>query len=188
MKKPKLIIVDNDLTFRQSLIFLIHVEGCAEVIGKASSGFELVELLSHFTPDLILMNIDIPQLNGIEIVDTALKEQPDIKIVALTMFKDDAYISRLIKLGVKGFILKSSAIYELENDIRSLLTDANYRVNNRLINIINKMSPNRMDEPSISMNRKHTHGWLTISNVKAALMHKTKKLLNEYILTASVNK
>jgi len=183
MKKPKIIIADNNITFRQSLIFLINAEGCAEVIGKASTGFEIVELLAHLSPDLILMDIDIPQLNGIEIIENALTNQPDLKIIAFTMFNDDAYISRLIQLGVKGFILKSSAVRELENDIHYLLSDVNHRVNNQLINVINKMNPNRLNEQPITA-RIHTQTpiRLPISDVNTSFMYKTKKILSNISL------
>jgi len=144
MKKPKLILVDNNLTFRQRLTFLINVENSAEIIGKASTGDDFIELLTNYHPDLILMDIDIPQLDGIEVVKKAFKMLPELKIFALTMFGDDEYIISLIKVGVNGFILKSSAISELEKDIHSYLTVENYCMNNLIINIINKSSVNKL--------------------------------------------
>ena len=144
MKKPKLILVDNNLTFRQRLTFLINVENSAEIIGKASTGDDFIELLTNYHPDLILMDIDIPQLDGIEVVKKAFKMLPELKIFALTMFGDDEYIISLIKMGVIGFILKSSAIYELDKDIHSLLTVENYCINNQILNIIIKSSAIRV--------------------------------------------
>jgi len=144
MKKPKLILVDNNLTFRQRLTFLINVENCAEIIGKASNGEDFIDLLTNQQPDLILLDIDIPQLDGIEVVKKALKMLPDLKIFAFTMFGNDEYIISLIKVGVNGFVLKSSAILDLENDIHSYLTIENYCMNNQVINIINKSSVNKL--------------------------------------------
>lgn len=144
MKKPKIILVDNNLTFRQRLTFLINVENSAEIIGKVSTGEEFIELLSNHHPDLILMDIDIPRLDGIELVKKALKMLPGLKIFAFTMFGDDEYIISLIKIGVNGFMLKSSAILELEKDIHSYLTIENYCMNNQVINIINKSSVNKL--------------------------------------------
>jgi len=86
MIKPKLILVDNNLTFRQRLIFLINVENSAEIIGKATNGDEFIKLLTQHKPDLILMDIDIPKLNGIEVVRKALKMLPGLKIIAFTLF------------------------------------------------------------------------------------------------------
>lgn len=144
MKKPKLLLIDNNLTFRQRLTFLINVENCAEIIGKASNGEDFIELLTNHRPDLILMDIDIPKLNGIEVVKKALKMLPELKIFAFTMFGNDEYIISLIKVGVNGFLLKSRAILDMENDIHSYLTVENYCMNNQVINIINKSSVNKL--------------------------------------------
>jgi len=164
MIKPKLIVVDNNLTFRQRLIFLINVENSAEIIGKASNGDELIELLTNHKPDLILMDIDIPQLKGIDVIRQALKMLPDLKIFAFTMFGDDEYIISLIKIGVKGFMLKSHAMLELEKDIHSYLTIENYCMNNQVINIINKSSVNK----------------LQYSNENKRLTDKAKKLYDKF--------
>lgn len=150
MKSPKVILVDNNLSFRQRLIFLINVENCAEIIGKASNGEEFVELLTNHHPDLILMDVDLPQLNGIEVIRKAMKMLPDLKIFAFTEFGDDEYIISLIKNGVKGFILKSSAIFDVDKDIHSYLTQEHYCMNNQVINIINKASVNKLQMPNIN--------------------------------------
>jgi len=155
MKKPKLILVDNNLTFRQRLTFLINIENSAEIIGKATNGDDFIELLTNHYPDLILMDIDIPQLNGIEVVKKALKMLPGLKIFAFTMFGDDEYIISLIKIGVNGFMLKSCAISELEKDIHSYLTVENFCMNNQVINIINKLS---VDKLQISTGNKRITG------------------------------
>lgn len=148
MKGPKLILVDNNLSFRQRLIFLINVENCAEIIGKASNGEEFVELLTIHHPDLILMDVDMPQLNGIEVIQKAMKMLPDLKIFAFTEFGNDEYIISLIKIGVKGFMLKSNVITELDKDIHSYLTEEHYCMNNQVINIINKNSVSKLQMPN----------------------------------------
>jgi len=144
MKRPKLIIVDNNLTFTQRLIFLIQSENCAEIIGNASNGEELTSLLTNHHPDIVLIDVDIPELNGVDVVRKAKRMIPGLKIFAFTMFGDDEYIISLIKMGVIGFILKSSAIYELDKDIHSLLTVENYCINNQILNIIIKSSAIRV--------------------------------------------
>ena len=155
MKKPKLILIDNNLIFRQRLTFLINIENSAEIIGKASNGDDFIELLTNHHPDLILMDIDIPHLDGIGVVKKALKMLPGLKIFAFTMFWDDDYIINLIKIGVNGFVLKSSAITELEKDIHSYLTVENFCMNNQIINIINKLS---VDKLQISTENKRITG------------------------------
>ena len=149
MNKPKLIIVDNNLTFQQSLTFLLNVEGKVDVIGKACYGFEFDELLLSTTPDLILLDIDNPFINGIEMVRKALKVKAGLRIIAFTMFRDQNYINRMMELGVVGFIQKSSAVLSLENDIHSFIMDEKYTVNSQLLNNINRLLSNKREIPVV---------------------------------------
>ncbi|NDP22772.1 MAG: response regulator transcription factor [Paludibacter sp.] len=140
MNKPKIIIVDNDLTFRQGLTFLIDVLNKAQVIGKTSTGKELIQLLSNLKPDLIIIDVDIPQINGVELMGSALKLNPHMKIIAITNFENDDYINKLMKVGVSKFLLKSTAIRELEIDIHSLMmSEKNIHYDIRAINVVTKL-------------------------------------------------
>ena len=120
-KKPNMIVVDDHLIFRQGLVAVITVENIATVIGEASDGYEFIDLLSHLRPDVVLMDIDMPCMNGIEASRKALKLMPDLKIIAYTMFGEQDYYYKMIEIGVKGFVLKSSAIEDLETAIREVL-------------------------------------------------------------------
>jgi len=125
-KKPDIIIVDNNRTFRQGLIFLVTIDNVGTVIGKASNGEEFLELLSHLKPDLVLMDINMPQMDGIEATKKALEIMPDLKIIAFTMFGEEEYYYKMMELGVKGFILKSSGIDELEKAIQDVIKGESY--------------------------------------------------------------
>ena len=116
-----MIVVDDHLIFRQGLVAVITVENIATVIGEASNGYEFIDLLSHLHPDVVLMDIDMPSMNGIEASRKALKLMPDLKIIAYTMFGEEEYYCKMIEIGVKGFVLKSSAIEDLETAIRAVL-------------------------------------------------------------------
>src|SRR5512133_1655890 len=100
MKKPDIIIVDDHLIFRQGLKSLINLENIATVIGEASNGLEFIELLSSLKPDVVLMDIDMPHMNGMEATKKALEVFPDLKIIAFTMFGDEEYYYKMIDLGV----------------------------------------------------------------------------------------
>jgi DNA-binding NarL/FixJ family response regulator len=119
--KPTLIIVDDHVTFRNALKSLSTIENFATVIGEASNGVEFLELLNHQKPDLVLMDIDMPAMNGIEATQEALKLMPDLKIIALTMFGDEEYYNKMVESGVKGFILKTGGIHELEKAIHNVI-------------------------------------------------------------------
>ena len=126
MKKPTIIIVDDNQTFRQSLILLITVENFARVIGKASNGIEFIELLANKNPDLVLMDIDMPEMNGIEATKKALEILPGLKIIVFSMYGNEEYYSRMIELGVKGYLLKSCRINEFERAIQLVMNGGNY--------------------------------------------------------------
>lgn len=138
--KPNIIIVDDHLIFRQGLISILTVGNIANVIGEASNGLELLELLSHQKPDLILMDIDMPHMNGMDATEKALELIPDLKIIAFTMFSDEDYYYKMIDKGVKGFILKTSGINELESAVKQVIVGESYFSNELLRQIISNFS------------------------------------------------
>jgi DNA-binding NarL/FixJ family response regulator len=150
---PNIIIVDDHLIFRQGLKSILTAEGIANVIGEASNGVELIKLLSHLKPDLILMDIDMPQMNGLEATEKAIEMQPDIKIIAFSMFSDEEYYYKMIDRGVKGFILKTSGINELEIAIQNVMLGESYFSNELLRKIITNFGKNNnSSKPSASEN------------------------------------
>jgi DNA-binding NarL/FixJ family response regulator len=115
--KPEIIIVDDHITFRRGLISILTIEEIATIIGEASNCEESIELISQQTPDLVWLDIDMPKMNGIKATETALELMPDLKIIAYTMYGEGEYYSKMIDIGVKGFILKSSGINEIEQPL-----------------------------------------------------------------------
>ena len=146
-KKADLIIVDDHQIFRQGLKSIITMEGIATVIGEASNGKEFIELLAHLKPDLVLMDIDMPHMNGMEATQKALALMPDLKIIAFTMFGDEDYYYKMVDLGVKGFILKSSGINELEMAIQQVMLGESYFSNEVLRKIITNLERKNTPKP-----------------------------------------
>ena len=124
--KPDIIIVDDHQIFRQGLKAIINFEGVGTIIGEASNGEEFIEQLTNLKPDLVLMDIDMPQMDGFEATQKALKIMPELKIIAFTVFSEAEYYSKMIDLGAKGFILKSSGFNELEKAIEIVMKGENY--------------------------------------------------------------
>ena len=133
MKKPDIIIVDDHQIFRQGIKSIITLENIATVIGEATNGKEFLELLSQIKPDLVLLDIDMPEMNGLEATEKALKLMPDLKIIAFTMFGDEEYFLRMIELGAVGYVLKSSDISELEKAIHFIMKGEKYFSNPQFI-------------------------------------------------------
>jgi len=136
-KIPTIIIVDDHLIFRQGLKSIISIENIAHVIGEASNGIEFLQLLEHITPDIVLMDIDMPHMNGLDATEKAIEIMPALRIIAFSMFSDEEYYYKMIDRGVKGFILKSCGINELENAIQTVMNGENYFSNELLRKIIN---------------------------------------------------
>jgi DNA-binding NarL/FixJ family response regulator len=113
-----------------------------EVIAEASNGQEFLEILDVIDTDLVLMDISMPVMNGVEATRTALEKKPDLNILVLTMFGEDAYYNTMIELGVKGFLLKDAENQELKDGIRTILKGGTYFSQELLLNLIKHRSEN----------------------------------------------
>ncbi|MCK5537092.1 MAG: response regulator transcription factor, partial [Bacteroidales bacterium] len=115
--KLNIVIVDDHKMFRNGIKLLIEVENIGNIVAEAENGQEFLDILETQKPDLVLMDIDMPIMNGIEATQKAIEKYPDLKILALSMFGDEKYYTQMIQAGAKGFILKKSGKYELEKSI-----------------------------------------------------------------------
>ncbi len=113
----KLIIAEDHRMFRESIRELLINAKIADILAEASNGIELLELLDHYKPDLILMDISMPGMDGITATIKALEKQPDVKVLCLSMFGEEKYYFSMVEAGAKGFVLKNAGIHELNNAI-----------------------------------------------------------------------
>jgi DNA-binding NarL/FixJ family response regulator len=127
-QKPliKIIIADDHKMFRDGLKYVLEKIPETGVIAEASNGEEFIELLDIHQPDIVLMDISMPLLDGINATRIALGKQPEIKIIALSMFGDEDYYYKMIQSGAKGFLLKESGKDELEKAIIAVYNGENY--------------------------------------------------------------
>jgi DNA-binding NarL/FixJ family response regulator len=137
MGKSSVIIVDDHKLFRDGLKFILSESAIAEVVAEASNGREFLDLLTKIKPDLVLMDINMPQMNGIESSKRALEIFPDLNILVLSMYGDEEYYNTMIDLGVKGFLLKDADTSELKIAIAKILEGGTYFSQQLLLNIIN---------------------------------------------------
>jgi DNA-binding NarL/FixJ family response regulator len=140
--KHKITIVDDHNLFRNGLKFIMEDMDDVEVIAEASNGQEFLEILDVIDTDLVLMDISMPVMNGVEATRTALEKKPDLNILVLTMFGEDAYYNTMIELGVKGFLLKDAENQELKDGIRTILKGGTYFSQELLLNLIKHRSEN----------------------------------------------
>jgi DNA-binding NarL/FixJ family response regulator len=116
--KTKIMIVEDHDLFRSGLKRVIDEIKNLELIGEAENGSMFLKLLPNLDPDIVLMDIKMPVMDGIDATEKALQIRPSLKIIALTMFGEEEYLFSMIQLGIAGFMLKSTSINELERAIQ----------------------------------------------------------------------
>jgi DNA-binding NarL/FixJ family response regulator len=126
MDTIKVILVDDHKIFRDGFRLLLQSFPFVEVIGEASDGAEFLDLLKEKNPDIIFMDINMPNVDGVEASQQALDLFPDLKIIALTTFLDDDYLEQMLMAGVEGYMLKSAEIEEFEKAIQRVHLGGNY--------------------------------------------------------------
>jgi DNA-binding NarL/FixJ family response regulator len=107
-RKVRLVIAEDETITREMLARLLALEDDIEVVGTASDGVKALTVLRHQNPDVLLTDINMPQMNGIDLTDTLRREMPDIKVVILTIYNDDDRVFAAIKAGARGYVLKDS--------------------------------------------------------------------------------
>jgi DNA-binding NarL/FixJ family response regulator len=155
MQKPKIILVDDHIIFREGIKALLTIEGIADVIGEASDGIAFLSLLDKLEPDLVLMDIAMPVMNGIEATKKAIERKPDLKILTLTLFGEEEYYNKMIKAGVKGFIQKKSDIAELKQAIATVTEGNDYFSSGILRKIIFNKGKGKT-APSVDLSDRET--------------------------------
>lgn len=126
MDIAKIIIVDDHIIFRKGLFTILNEIDFVKVVGEASNGNELLELLKKQSADIILMDIKMPVMDGIEATKKVTAKYPEIKVIALTMFEEISYFNKMIESGASGFLLKKTTSEELEKAINLVLIDESY--------------------------------------------------------------
>lgn len=145
MKKLDLYIVDDHKMFREGMKLLLSMQGFVNKIHEASSGEEFLGNLSIFKSNVVLMDIEMHGISGIEAVTKAVQRVPDIKIIALTMYGDDQYFNKMLDAGARGFVLKSAGIDQLSEAIQSV-SNGDYFFSEELLDSWNRrLNGNRSD-------------------------------------------
>ena len=117
----KVIIADDHAVVRAGLRALIKSEPSLELVGEASGGHETIELVNKYKPDILVLDISMPDLDGIAVTKKITAELPDIRILILTLHEDKALLREVLKLGASGYILKRAAETELISAIQIVM-------------------------------------------------------------------
>ena len=122
----RIALVDDHSLFRRGLKVLLASHADFEVVAEASSGEEFLELLDVVRPDVVFMDYSMGGMNGAEATERALERMPELKVISLTMFGDNAYYSRMATSGAKGFLVKDSEFDEVVEAVRTVCDGGNY--------------------------------------------------------------
>ncbi|MDF1811249.1 MAG: response regulator transcription factor [Verrucomicrobiales bacterium] len=120
MNSITIILADDHTIVREGLRSLLKSESDIKIIGEAEDGRSTVEMTAKLRPDVVVMDIAMPQLNGIEATRQILQKLPKTKILILSAHSDDAYVEKIMALGAKGYLIKQSASHVLADSIRGV--------------------------------------------------------------------
>jgi DNA-binding NarL/FixJ family response regulator len=138
MAKPGIIIVDDHRLFRSGLKYILVESGKYQVIGEASNGLEFLEILEGKNPDLVILDIRMPVMDGIAAARQALTKKPGLRIMMLSMYGESEYYNVLVETGIKGFVLKNADNEEFFLAIQKILSGGTYFSQELLLSIIKK--------------------------------------------------
>jgi DNA-binding NarL/FixJ family response regulator len=155
----KIIIVDDHTIFRDGIKSVLSQIENFQILGEAETGKKFLEILGLIIPDIVLMDISMPEMDGIEATEKALAKYPNLKIITLSSYSDHIYYYKMIKAGVQGFVLKTSGKADLEKAINAVYKGDNYFPQNILKNLLFKISTkgvNSLSNIEIQISKRET--------------------------------
>jgi DNA-binding NarL/FixJ family response regulator len=122
----RILLADDHKITRQGLHSLLEENEDMEVLAEAENGRDAVELAHELSPDIIIMDVSMPDLNGVEATRQIIQDNPEIKVIALSMHSDTLFVSEMLKSGASGYLLKDCAFQELQQAIRTVMDGKAY--------------------------------------------------------------
>jgi DNA-binding NarL/FixJ family response regulator len=119
-KKIRVLLADDHTLVRQGFRRMLEDDTEIAVVGEARTGLEAMELCKNLKPDIVVMDLSMPELGGLEATAEILKENPKVKVLILSMFSNDAYIRKAFEVGAKGYMLKNAIEVDLNRAVRAL--------------------------------------------------------------------
>ena len=114
----RVIVTEDHKLLRQGLTMLLNEDAGIEVVGEAENGLELLQLLAHTPTDVVLMDINMPGMNGFEATERVVQEFPETKVIALSMLNNIQFVQKIMQHGAVGYLLKTTGKEELRSAIK----------------------------------------------------------------------
>jgi DNA-binding NarL/FixJ family response regulator len=118
--KLRVLIADDHPIFRKGLIMAIEADSAIEIVGEAGDGEQALRLAEELTPDIIVLDIEMPVLNGLQVAQKIIKQHLPVDIIFLTMYKEEDMFNEAMNIGVKGYVLKENAVSDIVDSIKSI--------------------------------------------------------------------
>jgi len=150
------LLVDDHELVRTGIEALLNAAGDIAVVGVAKSGEEAVDAMASLSPDIVLMDVNMPGIGGIEACRRILQDNPEVKIITLSVNKDGPIPQQLFKLGVLGFISKDSPVDEMINAIRKVMAGDRYLSADVANNLATQGLPGYYESPFSKLSRRES--------------------------------
>jgi len=125
-KRIRILLADDHAVVRQGFRMILSAHPDLEIVGEAGNGREAVELAAALRPDVVVMDVAMPELNGIEAARRLTAENPHTRVVALSMHKDSVYVREILRAGARGYLLKDSVADDLVAAVRAVAAGEGY--------------------------------------------------------------
>jgi DNA-binding NarL/FixJ family response regulator len=126
MNKIRVMLAEDHHTVREGLKLLVGAQPDMEIVGEAGNGREAVALAGRLTPDVLVMDVSMPELNGLKATRQIVGDCPRVRVLTLTRHTDNGYLQELLRAGASGYVLKQSAATELLHAIRAVAAGGKY--------------------------------------------------------------
>ena len=148
MKRTRILLADDHAVVRQGFKMILGAQSDMEIVGEAANGREAVELALQLHPDIVVMDVAMPELNGIEATRRLFTADPHVRVIALSMHKDSVYVREILRAGARGYLLKDSGADDLVKAVRAVAGGESYlspAVSNAVLDDYRKHVTNPID-------------------------------------------
>jgi two-component system, NarL family, response regulator NreC len=142
--KIRVLVADDHAIIREGLRVMLGNQPDMEVVGIASNGYEAIRLVDQKEPDVVVMDISMPELNGIEAISQMLPRHPNIKVIVLSIHETKPYVYRALKTGAKGYLIKETAGLEVVDAVREVYKGERY-LSQRISDLVTDVSFRSLD-------------------------------------------
>lgn len=162
----RIVLADDHKILREGLRYLLETQLGHSVVGEADTGRKALALVNSMSPDLVIMDLSMPDMNGIEATRTIHKDHPEVKVIALSMHSDKRFVGDMLSAGASAYLLKDCAFDELEKAVEAVCSESSYvstDLRSSLLDDYVKKLQGRYDEIELSLTPRERHVLLLLA-------------------------